>query len=982
MNELDMMSYGPEREKNRKAKELLDAENIVEQEAVEVTESNESNEETVPTPEPEEKKKGKISKLKEKIGKVFEGKSEEEKDALFEQKQQKETEKKNAEINEKFLKSFPEFFPKEMVRDVSEHNTPVGKKSIAINRELPNMSKLEGLSWQQKTVLLERMQSYAVQESKLRARDMFELDKKNAQAGVGFLGKVKSIGKNIGLQFSKNAKLLAYEKQALAHIKQDEVDFDFFKNTVKERKILVNKKGDALFDYFSEVGITPTIPVAKKESFDDAKYSLDKSAYELKNIPEAWATPEAPKELQKKYNEAKNAFEQAKEKQFEQLVSVGLSEQEAGSKLAELEGRVMTDRLFASEPRIHKAFVGIEKGKVWQKYLTGYVQDNGYYMAGGGALRKGAIGAGAVAGFGAATIIAAPLISGAIGYLRGQKRTKDSLVYEAGNRRRSGTDTPSRSFEIEDDLGQKLTISRDALLYKKGEHAPAESLQKIGHTIARMKDKINTASNEGDVAFWRIQLENRLDYVREKIEKGEMVFDKGQSGLQEKMALNTLLREGATTLAISDSGLQQSLKEELAQKIDEQEERGGTIATNDFFGSVHRFKNRAEALQSNREAYRNALAQEEKNYVKEKAWESAKFGALGGLIGAGVSEWLWGQGTPDGQVVKGTVKINAEQIQEVKVPVSPNSNAIDSTYVAKNPIGNNVDTLKQVTQEIQTPKTPELISSDMLVHENDGVSSVIIRQIENNKELAMKLGFKEGEDLHAFAFNKGVELIKQEGYMNGLKEVRLTKDAIDHAAYKVEFDTDGKAVIHEYFDGKKVVGEENINKPYEELFEKKITSIKGATKNTGAIEKFYPPAIDENEIDTQASDFADNSSVTDTATTYTGPKIPRPDEATDSTIIKTIDYSQLGAIEPQFQETINHIFDSKLFGFKIQDGVQSKEWMNVAYKDTATFLTQKTNDKKLQQLAQVIIDLQKSSGISPTGYKIVDYIHLAMANKK
>lgn len=1021
MNELDVMNYGREREKNRKAKELLIEQNIVDQEAVVL---NEDEEEIAPIQEPEAKKKGKIVKLKEKIDEVFKGKSKEEKEADFEKKQQKEANIKNTEINEKFLESFPKFFPKEMVQEISEHETMVGKKSTIFNRELPNMSKLEGLTWQQKTVLLERMQSYTVQEARLRARDMFELDKKNAQEGSGFLGKVKSVGKNIGLQFTKNAKLLAYEKESLADIKQDELNFDFFKETVEGRKIIVNKKGDAMFDYFSETEITcPPVPKEKEESFFDAKHALDKSAYDLKNIPEAWATPEAPKELQEKYLSAKNTFEEAKKKQFEQLVAVGVSEQEAGSKLAELEGRVMTDRLFASEPRIHKAFAGIEKGKVWQKYLTGYVQDNGYYMAGGGALRKGAIATGALAGFGAATIVAAPLISGAIGYLRGQKRTKDSLAYEAGNRRRVGTDTPSRSFEVEDDRGQKVIISRDTLMYtdkkeakelatvyrermksllpsieeqiknetdaakknelqntfdeikKAGEFDGGRlgGVDKLQYAVERIQNKIKAASNEEGIAFWRTQLENRLDYVREKIEKGEMVFDKGQSGLQEKIALNTILREGATTLAISDSQLQQSLKEELAEKIKEQEEHRVVMGANNFFGTVHRFQNRTALLKKGREAYRVALLQEEENYVKDKALESAKFGALGGLIGAGVSEWLWGQSTPDGQVTSAVVKAPAsENIQQ---------NEIDSMVVTKPQMQDSLNVVKQQTEEIQTSKAPEVVSSDTFVQENDGVSSVVIRQIEHNKDLATKLGWKEGEDLHSFAFNKGVELIKQEGYLNGLKEVRLTEDAIKHAEYRVEFDTDGKAMIHEYFDGKKVAGEENINKPYEELFEEKVSASRATAVNTEAVEKFYPPAVNENEVDIHADDLSGDTTVSNTAT-YTGPKILRPDEATDSTIIKTIDYSQLGAIEPQFQTTINHIFDSRFLGFKIQDGVSSKEWMNVAYKETATFLTQKTNDKKLQQLAQIITDLQKSSGINPAGYKIIDYIHLAMANKK
>ncbi len=140
-------------------------------------------------------------------------------------------------------------------------------------------------------------------------------------------------------------------------------------------------------------------------------------------------------------------------------------------------------------------------------------------------------------------------------------------------------------------------------------------------------------------------------------------------------------------------------------------------------------------------------------------------------------------------------------------------------YIPKTPLGTGGNTLNQGGSYnngnsnggsyigggtgTATPHTlGEVVTApiDAIVHQSEGIETVLARQIIANSDIAEKYGYTEGKDLQSFAWTLADLLARSFGYVNSSgKQIRVSKPEV--AAYELQM-TDGVLTVYEYYNSK------------------------------------------------------------------------------------------------------------------------------------------------------------------------------------
>lgn len=240
-------------------------------------------------------------------------------------------------------------------------------------------------------------------------------------------------------------------------------------------------------------------------------------------------------------------------------------------------------------------------------------------------------------------------------------------------------------------------------------------------------------------------------------------------------------------------------------------------------------------------------------------------------------------------------------------------------------------------------------TNDAIVHKGEGIENPLIRQIENDKEIAKSLGWDEKEDLHKFAGIEAHKLAIKEGYVDANGNQTFVTEA-NKVAYEIH-NENGKITIEEkVFDGEKFIHGEankyeyksNENISHEEKVESEIKPEKPNFDNQENNERVKDIYLDKNlhEITPEKPHFENEH---------------KPNNETEKT-----DFSK------EELEKIHKIHDDNL-GKLLKNN--DKIWEAIKSEDAKHYLNYKNNDDGVTPEFRPFVNqlnmLHKESGLEP-----------------
>lgn len=426
------------------------------------------------------------------------------------------------------------------------------------------------------------------------SEDLKERMRKNSDPAISantrkFATLARNIKTSIKSSITKEKDLKVAENNAFKNLigtaegkKLIAEDLNRLIQTTSGREVILSSQGNPFVVYLK----------ANSPETREAVLNFNQKAFEFTKIPYEWGQEKKGKN-RKKYEKAKAEYEKAR---YEILIAKGKEEgiERTLAQMLEIDNALQMEQLLNTHPEFEKKlaeFGETPDGKEMVKTAGNFLQTitggknltNKLLTAGGFGLRMAAKGAVALSGATMITGIAAPIIGGTIGGLRGAVRAGQTL-----EERKKGA---RRGKEDESKEANKTVKAEDMALY----------INKILYDLGNP----NNSRERNEALIKRLKI--RVDVTRGKIEQGLMDFGDAKSSLGNQFILTSRLNEALITLTSQD----EAIKTETDKRV--------------------------EKLLSFRS---EQISEAQSTFIKKQAMRGALMGAGFATAGYGL-RWLW-----------------------------------------------------------------------------------------------------------------------------------------------------------------------------------------------------------------------------------------------------------------------------------------------------------------------------------------------------
>ncbi len=388
-------------------------------------------------------------------------------------------------------------------------------------KDIPEWNNLNDL---QKTFVIEQISQDTL--SKVR-----EIGEERFQEKMKDCGVIKKIGKNL----VKSYWISKEEKSAIQDFKYGKIKPS--KDTVE---FFVKRMTDLDLDTYSD-GIEVTrINFLKSNTTNENEQkqfnNFNEKADAFSQLPDSWKNKNGVKRSEyKKYIKAKNSYEEDRNEilysKIKEYESLGMSSEIATGKammdIKEVDRKVSMLQFTQTNPWVYKELNKIENEKSWKRLLNNENLWRGVYMTTGFVSRKAltySIG-----------LIAAPLVSGAIGGIRNRQKAKNKIemALAGGNKELTRKERAGLGLSgIMDDKNKnrgkvsKIISAQEVNAREVGAFVDADiQIQRL----EKLLNEFEKAKNINDKISTGHKLQTRLTYVESKQEKGLMNYGKENS---------------------------------------------------------------------------------------------------------------------------------------------------------------------------------------------------------------------------------------------------------------------------------------------------------------------------------------------------------------------------------------------------------------------------------------------------------------------
>jgi len=778
--------------------------------------------------------------------------SEEERELYEQQKNRRsEIEEEKDELNKFFLGE--EYFARQNTDNtetIQEANPEIRNFLQKLSLESKDLLEFHNLNEAQKLKVIEDLKQRIIDLTKADANTQYaeSVKSKVEQSTGGFFNKIKvgfvNLKNKIGSSLTKKTTVKDMEAESFKKLTETEEGKNLItkeiKNLVKinkDRNIYLNENNKPQINFINreEIANLTTEEEQQIEHFNQIANSFRQMPYE-------WG--QEGNKNKKLYEKVQKEYELAREK----ILKIrSLREGGKGQAIIDTlqsDNAIRLDQLLNTHPEFEKEFNNLGEQQTMKGKIATNVGNFLETVAGGKnivnkllfgmgyGLRMGAKGAAVATSITGLTLVAAPIIGGTIGAIKGRIRAKDTLKERQIQARRGVKDESNEATNTND-------------------------IENLSKRIELLIASYNNAKTDIEKNEKLDQLKRRIEFTQDKIEQGLVNFGDAKNSLNNQFNLINALNN-ATVLAAS--------REEYTNKaIDDRLE---------------------EFL-----AYqKNKISQKQKEFIKAQMKKGALYGA--GFATAGyLARWIGEQYGLFGNIQEAQAKnvvvapgdnselkvedntfpqdntrvvknldikkpdfsqsINTEEVKEVtdnnqsqnEIIIEDNTVPQDNTRV-ENPVEKPNELIKPKTTETSPDTTNNEISDQIKSYENavvrkgEGVTHVFVRQMKNNHELAKALGFKgdfeNSKDLIKFA----KELAIKTGYIDPEgHEIRVS--VADKIAYEIKV-VDQKIIVNEidietgtitdiHHEGDTL--EQDIEK-YEYLESKKVDSTPGINQTS------------------------------------------------------------------------------------------------------------------------------------------------------
>ncbi len=420
------------------------------------------------------------------------------------------------------------------------------KEKFGINKEdLEGVEGFKDLSRGQQRQVMENLAQLTVGKIREDAIDGHKDDLAEQKKNANFLGKVW-----IGVKdsFTKKFDVVEREKKLASEIQHGGIEEHkgSLEQMVKGMKELgpAVKEGDdgTLEVQFVETdGMSPELSKIA-EVFNEQGTAFSKVPYE-------WSLDTASPEQQDKFQQAKETYELQRSVLMKHMSDAGGPEM-ATKAMAHTESIIEMQRFMQTCPDAGEELKSIENQNAWTAALKSVGTERGAYMA-LGAVTRTAVGA--MAGF-----VAAPAAAALTGAIRGWRKAGDDLRERDALARKGVAD---ESDEAKNMVLAAGTKEGDAEVGYRG------SSEKIDALVKKLGGSEDSAKSKEQLV---ISLRQRIDYTKQKISEGKMVFGESGERIANQYSLMRSLAQAEAAIAgeTFTDGRGDKLEERLARMLD------------------------------------------------------------------------------------------------------------------------------------------------------------------------------------------------------------------------------------------------------------------------------------------------------------------------------------------------------------------------------------------------------------------------------
>lgn len=685
----------------------------------------------------------------------------EEERALYEQykNRRSEIEQEKDELNKFFLGE--EYFAKQNTDNtetVQETNPEIRNFLQKLSLENKDLVEFHNLNEAQKLKVIEDLKQRIIDLTKADANTQYaeSIQSKMEQSTGGFFNKAKigllNFKNTIWAKVTKETTIKDIEAEAFKKLISTEEGKEILAKEIKnltkinkDRDIYLNESHKPQINFINKEEIANLTREEEQEI-----NHFNQIANNFRQMPYEWG--QEGNKNKSKYDKTNKEYEFAREK----ILKIK-SLREGGQAIIDTlqsDNALRLDQLLNTHPEFEKEFnnLGEQKGvKEVAKTVGNFLEAitggknmvNKLLVGMGYGLRMGAKGAAVATSMTGITLIAAPIIGGTIGALRGKVRAEDTLKERQIQARRGVKDSSNEATNTND----------------------AENLSK---RIELLIGSYNNAKTDTEKNEKLDQLKRRIEFTQDKIEQGLVNFGDAKNSLNNQFNLINALNN-ATVLSASreeytDKAIDDRLEEFLAYK-------------------------------------KNTITQKQKEYIKAQMKRGAMLGA--GFATAGyLARWVGEQYGLFGNIQEVQSKnINLAPGDNSELKVEDNTVPQESTRAE-----NNVEKPNELIKPKTPETTPDITNNEInnllkfdegaIVRKGEGVTHVFVRQMENNHKLATALGFtgdfENSKDLINFSKELAIKTgyIDQEGH-----EIRVS--VADKVAYVLSVDSQGNIEVNE-----------------------------------------------------------------------------------------------------------------------------------------------------------------------------------------
>lgn len=444
--------------------------------------------------------------------------------------------------------------------------------------------EFETLTYGQRLLVAENLQQLTLGRVQEEAAQKFYEDTKQAK----FLGR---IWKGI----TKKYQIAKHEQATATGIKTGGLEYhgELLKQLVEGTK----RTGlDAIEgkDGILELQYVEAHPLMTERQKEETK-EFNRTATLYSKTPYEWSLATATSAQKKEYERMHAQFEKAKEHILKTEQSI-IGDEDSLLFVADIENKIRLNQFFNTHPDAEKQLQSIENDTVWQKAIANTVTERGMYFGAGLATRTFATGLLGAVGF--------PIAAVGMGGWMARRRAAETLrEREKGARlgskdvladaraakdvnmllQRIGEKEQAISEEVDDIKKAALAKEKDTLrtrlealqekhpslrkgvkdihlgsldvvaAYGRTEQAIPDVAHGLTEKLDRLVQRINSEENEAKKAELLASLQVRLEYTKNKLDKGAVDFGSADRRIANQYALMDALTTGSSTLAVMDA---------------------------------------------------------------------------------------------------------------------------------------------------------------------------------------------------------------------------------------------------------------------------------------------------------------------------------------------------------------------------------------------------------------------------------------------